>query len=115
MNIVTPTIIGSYKVLFRIGTGSFSEVYHGIDTRDHKVVAMKFVDRKNLQNPALLSVFERELRISQRVCHKNIVKIYDTVFTEKFIILVIFINSVIQKKRILWKLFFPNLINQNII
>lgn len=88
MNIVTPTKIDHYEVFFEIGAGSFSTVFRGRDTRDGKIVAMKFVNRKDLVEIDLLSCLERELRISRRLSHKSIVKIYDTIFTNEYVILV---------------------------
>ena len=88
MDGVIPNKIGPYKVFHKIGTGSFSTVYQGCDTRDNKPVAMKFVERKKLSDHKVLSSMESELRIAQRISHKSIVKIYDTIFLEDYIILV---------------------------
>ena len=88
MNSAIPATLGPYKVLFKIGDGAFSTVYHGIDNRTGKVVALKFVDRKSLINMNLLSCFERELRITERLSHKSIVACYDTIFTDKYIVIV---------------------------
>ena len=88
MNIDTPAKIGPYQVNFKIGSGSSSTVFNGTDLRDGKAVAMKFVSRKKLADRKQFSYFERELRIAERVSHKNIVALYDTVFTQDHIILV---------------------------
>lgn len=88
MNIQTPLKIGSYQVNCKIGTGASSSVYQGCDLRDGKLVALKFVDRNKLNDKNQFSYFERELRIIQRLSHKNIVSLYDTVFTKDHIILV---------------------------
>ena len=88
MNIVTPTRIGPYNILYKIASGSFSTVYQGCDTRDNRSVAMKFVNRKDLSDNNLWSFFERELRIAQRVDHPSIAKIYDTLYLDDCIILI---------------------------
>lgn len=88
MNPGHPAIVGHYKTLYMIGKGPFSMVYHGCDTRNDRVVALKFISRKDIADNYALGFVERELRISQRLSHKNVVKIYETIYTDEYIIIV---------------------------
>ena len=88
MDIEVPTRVGHYEINCASGAGAFSAVYSGWDTKMNRSVALKFVSRKNLKDQRTLSCLERELRISQRLSHKSIIQIYDTIFTDDYVILV---------------------------
>ena len=71
----------NYKILNKVGSGSFGAVYKIIDTKDNKVYALKKIDldeelKKNI------SLIENESNILKSVDNPNIIKYYDC-FREK--------------------------------
>ncbi|MGE0710352.1 MAG: serine/threonine-protein kinase [Planctomycetota bacterium] len=62
--------LGDYRVLARIGSGGFGVVYLAEDTRQHRRVALKVLERLD---SAGLKRFGRELETLKRVVHPRIV------------------------------------------
>src|SRR5262249_39144430 len=65
------TLLGPYEILAPIGTGGMGEVYRAMDTRLHRIIAVKvsaahFSDR-----------FEREALAIAALNHSNICQVYD--------------------------------------
>ena len=83
-----PKEIGRYKVLFPIGVGSSSAVYQGIDKKTGENVALKFISREIFKSAENLACIERELRIFQRLSHKNIAKYHETIYLKDYIVIV---------------------------
>jgi serine/threonine-protein kinase len=77
----TPATLGRYKVLKELGRGAMSVVYLGKDPKIHRFVAIKTLrldsgdDSKDLQE--FKTRFYREAESTGRLCHPNIVTIYD--------------------------------------
>lgn len=65
-----------------IGTGSFAEVYLGVNTNTNEKVAIKVVDVKRLTkgNQKLTQYLGSEIQIMKGLEHENIVKLYDVFF-----------------------------------
>ena len=59
----------------RIGKGSFGEVYRAIDRELKQEVAIKIIDKTQLNAGSLQKLF-REVRIMKTLDHPNIVKLY---------------------------------------
>ena len=80
--------IGNYILTKIIGKGSFSNVYkcHHIETNN--LYAIKVVSLKNLAHKIIENI-EIEINTMMKLKHDNIVKLYDTIKTEKYICLVI--------------------------
>ena len=68
--------ISHYLVQERLGRGSFSTVYRGVDSRDNSEVAIKVVDRSKLSNPRLV---DREIEILKALDHPSIVELKDII------------------------------------
>lgn len=68
-----------------IGKGSFSKVYLGYDN-DMNKYAIKKIYRKNQEK--YISLVEKEIEIMEKLKHINIVKLYDKIYTEKHIFLI---------------------------
>ncbi len=67
-------IIGNkYKVIRKLGKGSYSNVYECISINSGKTRAIKKLESKNKK------YVEREIEISKLLCHKNIIKIYQVI------------------------------------
>jgi serine/threonine protein kinase len=68
-----------------IGKGSFSKVYIGFDNDNNKY-AIKKIYKKN--DEKYINLVEKEIEIMEKLNHINIVKLYDKIYTEKHIFLI---------------------------
>jgi TonB family protein len=68
---------GKYRVLHRIGSGGYGEVYLGEHVQLHRKVAIKFLLYDFARQPDLVSRFQREARSAATLIHPNIIDIYD--------------------------------------
>jgi eukaryotic-like serine/threonine-protein kinase len=68
-------ILGGFRLLYKIASGSFGRVYRGDDPRTGQVVAIKVLRRKWTEDKKRVESFEREGRIGQSMQHPNIVQI----------------------------------------
>ncbi|OWK47087.1 serine/threonine-protein kinase [Fimbriiglobus ruber] len=66
-------ILGGYRVLYKISSGTFGRVYRGDDPRSGQVVAIKVLRRKWTDDPQKVDQFMREGRIGLTLQHPNIV------------------------------------------
>ncbi|MCL5037232.1 MAG: tetratricopeptide repeat protein, partial [Chloroflexi bacterium] len=69
--------IGRYRVVEEIGRGGMGIVYLGEDPLLERVVAIKVLPPKKLKQKSALNRFLREARVSARLDHPNIIKVYD--------------------------------------
>jgi serine/threonine-protein kinase len=76
-NLVGTLLDGRYRVGSMLARGGMSTVYHGIDTRLERPVAIKVMDPRFAADPAFLQRFEREARAAARLDHPGIVGVYD--------------------------------------
>lgn len=83
-----PDHIGRYKILNVLGVGASATVFLGMDERTELKVAIKVFDREEIMKNNMLQYLERELRLSERLCHPSIAKIYDIIYDKKSIMLV---------------------------
>jgi tRNA A-37 threonylcarbamoyl transferase component Bud32 len=67
---------GHLKLLERIGTGGFAEVYRAWDDRLHRQVALKLLRSDRPSDPESESRFLDEARLLARVEHPHVVRIY---------------------------------------
>ncbi|CAB3994469.1 MAP microtubule affinity-regulating kinase 3 isoform X4 [Paramuricea clavata] len=79
--------IGNYKLLKTIGKGNFAKVKLAKHTPTDKEVAIKIIDKTQL-NPSSLQKLFREVRIMKFLDHPNIVKLYEVIETDKTLYLV---------------------------
>lgn len=86
--IKVPNYIGKYKVIKTIGKGGFAVVVMAIDPLTNEKVAIKVVDRKEVENQGLLMYLENELRLSARFDHPNIVKVLDILYEPELIMII---------------------------
>lgn len=66
-----------YELLNEVGAGSFGYVYRVRDLRLEREVAMKVLDPRLTQDPAIAEAFRREAVLAASLKHPNIVSIYD--------------------------------------
>lgn len=68
-------VLGGYRILYKIASGSFGRVYRADDPRSGQVVAVKVLRRRWLDTPKRIDSFEREGRLGMTLDHPNIVRI----------------------------------------
>ncbi|MCD6309538.1 MAG: tetratricopeptide repeat protein, partial [Candidatus Eremiobacteraeota bacterium] len=69
--------IGRYRIVEEVGRGGMGIVYLGEDPLLERVVAIKVLPPKKLKQKTALNRFLREARVSARLDHPNIIKVYD--------------------------------------
>jgi serine/threonine-protein kinase ULK/ATG1 len=71
--------INNYKIFIeKIGEGSFSSVYKGININTNEEVAVKKINKKGLDS--MRSYIDREIELMKGLNHKNILKLYDVIY-----------------------------------
>ncbi len=68
-------VLGGFRLLYKIASGSFGRVYRGDDPRSGQIVAIKVLRRRWTEDKKRIEMFEREGRIGQSMQHPNIVQI----------------------------------------
>ena len=85
----TSNQIGDYTLENEIGKGGFATVYKGIHIPTGEKVAIKIIDKTQLQeDPLNLKRVESEISILKIVKHKNIISLYEILETEEKIYLI---------------------------
>ena len=69
--------IGRYKLIGIIGQGGMGIVYHAVDESIDRPVAIKMLLNIHAEDKDLLARFDREVRSTASLQHKNIVTVYD--------------------------------------
>ena len=75
-------VLGSYRLVARLGEGGMGVVYLGEHIKLNKMVAIKVVRRELTSHPEILHRFFNEAKAVNAIGHPNIVSIVD--FVEKF-------------------------------
>ena len=70
-------ISSRYRIIRRLGEGGMGEVYLAHDSELDRDVALKLIHTDLAENPAILERFKREIQLSSRVTHKNVLRVYD--------------------------------------
>jgi serine/threonine protein kinase len=68
-------VLGGYKLLYKIASGSFGRVYRSVEPRSGQIVAVKVLRQKWSNDPHWVETFEREGKIGMSLRHPNIVEI----------------------------------------
>lgn len=83
-----PSTFGHYTTQRIVGKGSYSIVITATDNKTGETRACKLVSRKGMMEAGYFHHLEKELRVLQSLNHPNIAKIYDIVYLEDVIIVV---------------------------
>ncbi|HXC61671.1 MAG TPA: protein kinase, partial [Nitrospiria bacterium] len=75
---VSPTSVGRYRRIRKVGQGGMGVVYQAEDTVLHRNVAYKMLPQSLKDHPKVLANFLQEARVAAAINHPNIVTIYDT-------------------------------------
>jgi serine/threonine protein kinase len=70
-------LIGTYKIIDKIGSGGMATVYKAYQSRVNRYVALKVLHKMFLDDKNFTARFEREAQIVGRLDHPNIVPVYD--------------------------------------
>lgn len=68
-------LIGGYRLLYKVASGSFGRVFRADDPRTNRVVAIKILRRKWTEDQRTIDLFLREGRMGMSLTHPNIVEI----------------------------------------
>jgi serine/threonine protein kinase len=68
-------ILGGYRLLYKIQSGSFGRVFRGQDEGTGRVVAVKVLRRRWSDDQQRIDLFQREARVGMSLHHPNIVEI----------------------------------------
>jgi tRNA A-37 threonylcarbamoyl transferase component Bud32/CheY-like chemotaxis protein len=68
-------ILGGYRLLYKIQSGSFGRVFRGQDESSGRVVAIKVLRRRWSDDQQRIDLFQREARVGMSMHHANIVEI----------------------------------------
>ncbi len=66
-----------YEIIELLGRGGMGSVYKAADRELDRLVALKVIRTELIRNPAIVERFKQELRLSHRVTHKNVIRMYD--------------------------------------
>ncbi|WP_144009323.1 Stk1 family PASTA domain-containing Ser/Thr kinase [Enemella evansiae] len=68
---------GRYQVLQRLARGGMATVYRALDTRLDRIVAVKVMHEGLGDDRDFARKFDREARAAARLCHPNVVSVFD--------------------------------------
>lgn len=66
-----------YQIVQTLGEGGMGAVYKARDLELDRLVALKVIRPDLARNPDIIDRFKQELLLSQRVTHRNVIRIYD--------------------------------------
>lgn len=70
-------VLGTYKILERIGAGGMGQVFKAKHSQLDKIVALKVIRKEHLEKPDAVHRFKREIRAVSKLSHPNIVLALD--------------------------------------
>ena len=76
MSIKLGTRIGPYEVTSPLGEGGMGVVFHALDTKLHREVALKLLPDHFADDPERLARFQREAQVLASLNHPNIAQIH---------------------------------------
>lgn len=75
--------MGSFRLLYKIHSGTFGRVYRADDPSSGRVVAVKVLRQRWTDKPEVIHMFEREGRLGMSLRHPNIVEVLSVGKEEK--------------------------------
>lgn len=83
-----PEHINGYKVLKVIGKGGYAVVVLASEVKTGKRYAIKIINRHEIIKSKMFLYLENEIRLSSRFDHPNIVKVYNIIYEEDIIMII---------------------------
>ncbi len=71
------TFASRYEVIEELGKGGMGKVYRVLDTKIEEEVALKLIQPEISSDKKTIERFRNELKISRRIAHRNVCKMYD--------------------------------------
>jgi serine/threonine-protein kinase len=96
--------LGNWLLTDKLGKGGMAVVYKAIphdSLNTAEAVAIKVINRDNLQNPESKARFEREVRIGAKLNHPNIIRIIDWDVGGPYYLVMELIDGFPMRKRVL--------------
>ena len=78
-----------YKIGRALGKGAFGKVNLGMHKLCRKLLAVKSINKERMQHERQRQKVMQEVTIIKRMRHENVVKLYETYESDKYIIFVI--------------------------
>ncbi|KAJ3206836.1 hypothetical protein HDU67_007904 [Dinochytrium kinnereticum] len=82
------SFIGNYRIDKTIGQGTYGKVKLGFNKSTNEKVAIKVIEKAQIQSPKQVARLQREIRFLKLLYHPHIVKVYDVIETDDFIYIV---------------------------
>jgi serine/threonine-protein kinase len=79
---------GRYRIEGVLGRGGMNSVFHGVNVRTGKEVALKWLSELQASQGDALERFQREALAAGRIDHPNVIVVYDVVDAEEGVFLV---------------------------
>jgi len=81
-------MVGDYRLEKTIGQGTYGKVKLGIHVKTNEKVAVKIIEKSQLQSQKQIARLQREIRFLKLLYHPHIVKVYDVIETTECIYIV---------------------------
>jgi Tol biopolymer transport system component len=77
MSLPAGTLVSHYRIVALLGRGGMGEVYHAVDTRLDRPVALKTLSEQLIRADGAIGRFEQEAHAASSLNHPNIVTVFD--------------------------------------
>ncbi len=84
LKLVSSALAGRYRVSHTVGTGGMGVVFHAVDLKHERPVAIKIL-KPELASSQWAARFLREIQIASKLQHPNILALYDSGQTDAFL------------------------------
>nr|KAJ3420469.1 hypothetical protein HK105_005640 [Polyrhizophydium stewartii] len=81
-------VIGNYRLERTIGQGTYGKVRLGFHTGTDEKVAVKIIEKSQIQSAKQVARLQREIRFLKLLHHPHIVKVHDVIETTDFIYII---------------------------
>ena len=71
------TFAGRYQIIEELGKGGMGRVYKVFDTKIKEKIALKLIKSEIASDRETIERFSNELRLSRRIGHRNVCKMFD--------------------------------------
>lgn len=87
--------VGNYTLVSELGKGQFGIVYKAIEKDTQDVFAVKVVPKEKLEgNKKLCDLFNTEMEIMSKICHPNVMRLFEYMETaNNYYLVITFCNS----------------------